>query len=341
MKDFLGFLMWGVIIIIIIYIRDSIREKKKKQVHKEDNEHQQKLENDRYWLNINRYEEKEKNYPIVLSPYWRTQLILPTPVYSHEQPQRGASDLFFANNLKKYFSNIFINLKLGYYYPDIVLHNESSKFYLDIEIDEIYGLKNKEIIHSIGNDDRRNEYFLNRGWHILRFSEEQVRKETDSCCKFVAQVYAYYTLDKNPLNKLWLISNLKFTEQWTSEEGYKNMQKNVRKEWLDNNSKITNEEDLKSKKNRKFGYKYDDYIFSIFNTDKYLTENDLILRMGQKSLSNKNEIKKLINIWEEHSLLCRSDNNRYYIGSILTNEYYKLTESDLTWDEWLKINGKK
>ena len=224
----MGIIVIVVIIFVVYLIKGNIYAK-----------NERKKEENRKILNIKPVEKKDLHYPIVLSPK-NVKLVLPTQIhyYYDESPKRGASDLFFAQKLKKYFSNVSTDLKLGRFFPDIVLYNEMAKFYLDIEIDEIYttnevyNLKRKMVIHSMGDDDFRNNYFLNKGWYVLRFSEEQVRKETESCCKFVAQVYAYYALDKTPLNKLQTVRDLSFSEQWSKEIGNFHIRNNSRREWL-------------------------------------------------------------------------------------------------------------
>ena len=223
-------IFYGVILLIIYFVNSNKRREENKKREEEERKNEKRRN-----LGINSYKQNEKQYPIVLCPYVtkNTSLILPSQkTYSDVgQGKQGASDIFFANELKKYFPNVSTNFKLGVFYPDIVIYKEDN-FYIDVEIDEVYTMKGKDIIHSIGDDNHRNRFFQKKGWYVLRFSEEQIRTETKSCCKFAAQIYAYYTFDKDPLNKLINIKDLSFTEQWTREMGYQYRQENVRNKWL-------------------------------------------------------------------------------------------------------------
>lgn len=184
-------------------------------------------------LNIEKVNTKDGHYPILKIP-GNTRPERPKDIsYNDFRPKSGAHDNFFANKLKQYFGDkIKMDVRLSNRYPDIALINEKTKFYLDIEIDEVYDLESKFALHSVGTDDLRNEYFIRKGWYVLRFTEEQVVKQTLSCCKYVSQVYAYFTLDKKPLYFLTAIQDVNFNEQWDFEKANRLANGNFREKEL-------------------------------------------------------------------------------------------------------------
>lgn len=182
---------------------------------------QKRLDKKRKKLKIEKYTIEEDFYPVVLEPYRFSSLSIGDSyddLYEKYQPTKGAYDEYFADELKKYFRNIKTDYKLGYKYPDIVLINKEKKFYLDIEIDEIYDFKSKKPTHFKGSDDSRNNYFNKKGWYVLRFTEDQIKRQTYNCCKFVAQVYAYYTLDIIPLASFEEKGKLQKDKKWSYDD---------------------------------------------------------------------------------------------------------------------------
>jgi hypothetical protein len=107
----------------------------------------------------------------------------------------GTSESFFYNYLLNIEGlSIFRHSKLTvgdtYYYPDFIAVVDSHGFYIDIEIDEPYESVSKMPIHYIDEyedsvDSRRNEYFKECGWFVIRFAEEQIVKAPDECINFI------------------------------------------------------------------------------------------------------------------------------------------------------------
>ena len=98
----------------------------------------------------------------------------------------------------------------------------------------------------------------------------------------------------------------------------------------------------KQKENRKFGYKYENDIFEIFNIDDELLTMEIIIRISDHYNIHTSEAEDILELWHRNSLLSYSRKNDIYsIGLILTSEYFSLTESDLTRSKWLKINNKE
>ena len=55
-----------------------------------------------------------------------------------------------------------------------LIHREDEAIRINIEVDEPYSLFSREARHCSGEDDLRDNYFLERGWAVIRFSENQV-----------------------------------------------------------------------------------------------------------------------------------------------------------------------
>lgn len=103
---------------------------------------------------------------------------------------------------------------------------------------------------------------------------------------------------------------------------------------------LANEQE--QKENRKFGYKYENDIFEIYNIDDELSTMEIIIRISDHYNIHTSEAEDILELWHRNSLLSYSRKNDIYsIGLILTSEYFSLTESDLTRSKWLKINNKE
>lgn len=110
-----------------------------------------------------------------------------------EIPTKGCSeDYLFAKLMEIFPNNIFIDMKVGPYFPDICLIIPGM-IAIDIEIDEPYDMASKKETHYRGcGDEQRNEYFINNGWYVCRFSEEQVITNTGSCVDIINHLVQYF-----------------------------------------------------------------------------------------------------------------------------------------------------
>ena len=105
-------------------------------------------------------------------------------------------------------------------------------------------------------------------------------------------------------------------------------------------NQLANEQE--QKENRKFGYKYENDIFEIYNIDDELSTMEIIIRISDHYNIHTSEAEDILELWHRNSLLSYSRKNDIYsIDLILTSEYFSLTESDLTRSKWLKINNKE
>ena len=138
----------------------------------------------------------------------------------------GESEKYFKLFLNKYFAE---KITKGHeirqpgwdrpYQPDFSYVEPTFRLFLDIEIDEPYGIETQKAIHYQGKDKERNEHICEKyGWVVIRFSEEQVVRFPDSCCKTIAQVLAEIILEPRYLEPFTNIPDLVPEPQWTQEE---------------------------------------------------------------------------------------------------------------------------
>lgn len=129
-----------------------------------------------------------KEYPYVLYP--QTDVVNKNLI-DYENSKTGFTENNFDQKLKKYFGshilkNVVINDGRAYpYQPDFVLHYKEYDLFVDIEIDEPYAYKSRKPIHV--DDDKRDKYFLSKGWSIIRFAEVQIVKYPELCCKVISE----------------------------------------------------------------------------------------------------------------------------------------------------------
>ncbi len=132
----------------------------------------------------------------------------------------------FPNLLRKYFSDdkIFILKQVLYYTPDFAyVDPENNWFSIDIEIDEPYTPRqypnNYPLIltHCIGQDDNRNSFFQRYDWYVIRFSERQVLRYPESCCKVIAQLIYKFTGNELVLRQFANVQDLDTEQCWTED----------------------------------------------------------------------------------------------------------------------------
>ncbi len=148
----------------------------------------------------------------------------------------GRAEKAFRKRLELFFpGKIYANLTHQIpnyphpYTPDIAYIDRSVHLYIDIEVDEPYVYRSKQATHykHAGKDRRRNQFFVSKGWIVIRFSEQQVVCYPDSCGKAVAQIIARITENSSIMRQFADVPDLQKQQQWTEEEA---VQMAVRKE---------------------------------------------------------------------------------------------------------------
>lgn len=141
--------------------------------------------------------------------------------------QENPRERIFRNQLKQYFSNkIYTKLTLSIpdfphpYVPDFAYIDQEVNLYIDIELDEPYVYHTGQPNHYLGywKDEKRNSFFLRKGWIVIRFSEEQIAKYPKSCIKAIATVISEITNDTSILTPFKNIPDLQPVKHWTEAE---------------------------------------------------------------------------------------------------------------------------
>ncbi len=244
-----------VLITTIIFAKVSLDFKsfpKRKQAHEYlQQQYLKRLDN--YAIALSEFDEKEANYQTALTHY-REQLTAWQEYYNQlksilkqvssyqgrrQSFKRGQSESDFESYLRKYFRgkiNTGLTVynpkydKRSPYLPDFAYIDLDSNLHIDIEIDEPYRLDNKEPIHYLGleTEEIRERLFINKLWIVIRFSEEQVVKSPQSCCKTLAEVISNITGYNSIIEAFSNISDLKQYPRWSYQEALEMAQINYR-----------------------------------------------------------------------------------------------------------------
>lgn len=164
-------------------------------------------------------------------------IFLPSPIRSRPE-QRFAMILhqFFPHNI---VTDKVIELfqKGNAYHPDFAFVEADAQLYLDIEIDEPYASRGQQPTHyrqpnGVSPDNSRNAYFLQKGWVVVRFAEQQIVLYPDECCKFVARLVFQLTGNDTYWSQ-WSYAQpqLPLVRQWTKEEAMQMAKENYRQSY--------------------------------------------------------------------------------------------------------------
>lgn len=177
--------------------------------------------------------ESETNFPILKIP--NQKCVVRTHRFGSTK-RRGFKEASFQKAIEYFFSENFdisgnTRLNTGKstrpFEPDIAIIGKSEEnIRIDIEIDEPYAGITRQPTHCLGDDINRDNYFKDRGWIVIRFSEYQVHTQEKECLKFIAnllskinskyeipnELKSYGQLDKE---KVW---NLVKAQKWEKEK---------------------------------------------------------------------------------------------------------------------------
>ncbi|EKQ71206.1 hypothetical protein OsccyDRAFT_0058 [Leptolyngbyaceae cyanobacterium JSC-12] len=164
-----------------------------------------------------------------------------SPVGMHYKPPKGHSEIQFEQDLWQYFPNrIHTGLMMprpGHdqpYVPDFAYIDPILNLYIDIEVDEPYTHNTRQPLHYADSekDQQRNQFFLEAGWIVIRFSELQVVKMPMSCCKVIASTIASITQDNTLMNPFRQVPTLKPEQRWSYEEAQHMIKTAYREQYL-------------------------------------------------------------------------------------------------------------
>jgi len=160
-----------------------------------------------------------KEYPHILYPQVE---IVEQGLIDFPSFKTGFTESFFEQKLEKYFKsyilkNVAINDGRKYpYQPDYVFYYPEKSLFIDIEIDEPYAYHSKKAIHI--DDKKRNNYFLQKGWSIIRFAEFQITKYPELCCKIISEHIRNLTGENIWIEGFHELENLKIVKAWNLKE---------------------------------------------------------------------------------------------------------------------------
>jgi len=155
-------------------------------------------------------------------------------------PKQGRSEADFANHLRACFGEEHIHTDCGvpvhdpklsasWFYPDFIYHDETG-LTINIELDEPYALSDHTPIHYHGQDKDRNAYFVRQRWVVVRFTEEQVVRQPELCCKELAQLI--FALNRRHYGVRFLYASLLPQPSWSRQQAQHLAQQQVREQYL-------------------------------------------------------------------------------------------------------------
>jgi hypothetical protein len=112
---------------------------------------------------------------------------------------------------------------------------------IDIEIDEPYGIENKDMFHGSTNlsENKRNVHFLSNRWIVVRLAEEQVLLYPKECCNLIGSIIYLITYDSSNLNSKEM-SFPALVKRWQQNDKdliQKKYRESYIKKWKTNNGK--------------------------------------------------------------------------------------------------------
>lgn len=160
-----------------------------------------------------------------------------------ENSFQKAIEYFFAENFE-ISGNTRLNTGKNTrpYEPDIALIGFSNKnIRIDIEIDEPYAGITRQPTHCIGDDINRDNYFRDRGWIVIRFSEYQVHKQEKKCLKFISNIINSIDNSIKIPTELEQYENLEKEKVWNIVQAQKWEKSKYREQYLNHEFKKTEE----------------------------------------------------------------------------------------------------
>ena len=179
-----------------------------------------------------------QTYLIALSTHMKGQVLQPDGV---TDAPIGASERAFGQVLEKFFpGRVKAQLRLpipnwdGAYSTDFTISFPELGVWIDVEIDEPYDYKTGKPTHCSDDerDRNRNSFFLLNNWIVVRFSEEQVVRYPESCCKEIALVIRRVTGIEKYVHDLPEATSLAISPMWTSRQARKMAKAKVRDKYL-------------------------------------------------------------------------------------------------------------
>ena len=194
-----------------------------------------------YKVSYSIHDSDEAKFPIIRAP--KIGCVIKLPVIGRSG-KRGFCEQKLCDKIKDlklqgFYDNfsLFVGNNSNPYEPDLAYIDAQKRIFIDIEIDESYsGWERKPIHYKIGNgitvDDARNNYFTERGWTVLRFSEKQVHEQPKSCLKRVYQLLNEMDGAITMPQCLATEADISSNDMWTKEQAERMEQNKEREKML-------------------------------------------------------------------------------------------------------------
>lgn len=179
--------------------------------------------------------------PTVLTPPIPVPFPPTPPCGVRYKAPKGHSETQFEHDLNRYFpGKIHTGLMMQRsglnhpYIPDLAYLDPDHQLAIDIEVDEPYSHTTRQPLHyaDCSKDAQRNQWFLEQGWLVIRFSEAQVVRSPASCCKTIASAIAGVTGNNTIMAPFRQVRSLKPEPRWTQAEAQELAAQNYREQYI-------------------------------------------------------------------------------------------------------------
>lgn len=162
--------------------------------------------------------------------------------------KEGPGETFFHSYLLSLCSHGFevyskckVTAGKSFFYPDFALIDEYNVCY-DIEIDEPYSLGDKKPIHYLqyleftsdyqSIDFERNNFFTEKGWVVIRFSERQIYEDPIACVKYILDIQK--AMENNLISSGVDFPDTLIDQKWTEDESKEFARRHYRDSYINN-----------------------------------------------------------------------------------------------------------
>lgn len=262
-------LIFSVVIILINTSRkSSIKESNQKKKKKYD-KHLKEYKKKKKW-----YDERLEKYSNLYDAYiqdkslYRKELVLDFLNYPNKYRESEAGtnsnnhEGLIEQYIYKYFDQHFPGkiIKDGAliydissgdaFYPDLIYRDSQTNLKIDIEIDEPYVGDSGKPIHYGSSDHRRDSFFNEERWVVIRFTERQAFLHPESCCKEMARLIARILPGFDSMALFTTIKDLPTEESWSRQDSINMAKSRYRESYLS---------DYYSKKLSQYDYSLSDF----------------------------------------------------------------------------------
>lgn len=158
----------------------------------------------------------------------KSKILQDSKIFHVNEIKKGASEEFFYQLLNKCSNyKVYKSLQYGFYFPDLVIIKDD--LICVIEIDEPYAFETKNPIHYDNVDEARDKYFVNEGFLVIRFCEEQILTEPLKCIDLINDIYdMVFNFDEySILKKIKDMELPSWSYQTAFDLAYNNSRKNI------------------------------------------------------------------------------------------------------------------